>query len=130
MNKTGWKISFDFDSTISGTEDHIEHICEILRNHIEYGDEVIILTARKPEHDEEEWYLVNCPERVVLMQHLKKLELDHLHVEYTRHEPKGPIALALGIKIHYDNDPKEIKSCREHGVIGIPIGPEHRDKQS
>lgn len=120
-------VSFDFDSTISGKEDHVEHICQILRNHIAHGDNVMILTARNPEHDNEDWFLINSPERVVLIEHLKVLGLDHLPVSYTNHEPKGPHAARLGIRIHYDNDPAEIISCREHGVIGIPIGPEHAD---
>lgn len=121
------KVSFDFDSTISGEEDHISHICQILRNHLAHGDEVMILTARHPEHDSEDWRIANNPNRIVLMEHLKALGLDHLKVAYTNHEPKGPHAARLGIHIHYDNDPDEIVSCRSHGVIAIPIGPEHAD---
>ena len=127
MNKAPVKISFDFDSTISGVESHIEHICQILRNHIAHGDDVMILTARNPEHDKEDWFTINSPGRVVLIEHLKALGLDHLQVAYTKHEPKGPHAARLGIQIHYDNDPAEIISCKAHGVIGIPIGPEHAD---
>jgi len=120
-------VSFDFDDTISGQGGYIEHICQILRNHIAHGDEVMILTARIPEHDEEAWRNENSPERIVLPDRLKALGLDHLTVAYTRHEPKGPHAARLGVKIHYDNNPVEIVSCRAHGVIGIPIGPEHEE---
>lgn len=125
MNKL--LVSFDFDDTISGVHDHVEHICEILHNHIAYGDEVIILTARDPSHDKEEWYKVNKPDRIVLIEHLKILGLDHLKVVYTAHMPKGPFAKELGISLHYDNDPNEIRSCREHGVMSVPIGHEHRE---
>lgn len=125
MNKL--RVSFDFDDTISGVHDHVEHICEILHNHIAVGDEVLILTARDPSHDKEEWYKANKPDRIVLIEHLKILGLDHLQVVYTAHAPKGPFAKELGVHVHYDNDPKEITSCREHGVISIPIGHEHRE---
>ena len=123
-------ISFDFDNTISGREAHVGHICQILRNHLAHGDNVMILTARNPVHDDEEWFKINSPDRVVLMDHLKALGLDHLRVAYTNHELKGPHAARLGVNIHYDNDPAEIVSCREHGVIGIPIGPEHENPEA
>jgi acid phosphatase class B len=121
------KVSFDFDETISGSGEHIEHICQILRNHILHGDDVMILTARDPGHEEPEWIMANNPQRIVLMERLKSLGIDHLQVVYTSHEPKGPHAARLGVHIHYDNNPDEIVSCREFGVIGIPIGSEHEN---
>lgn len=120
-------VSFDFDDTISGKGDYIAHICQILKNHIIHGDEVMILTARDPSHDNEEWFKVNSPERVILKPYLESLGLSHLTVAYTSHELKGPHAKRLGVTVHYDNDPNEITSCREHGVIAIPIGHEHDD---
>jgi acid phosphatase class B len=120
-------VSFDFDDTISGLGSHIEHICQILRNHIRHGDDVMILTARDPAHEDPGWVETNSPQRVMLMERLASLGIDHLQVAYTSHEPKGPHAARLGIHIHYDNDPDEIVSCRANGVIGIPIGPDHED---
>ncbi len=120
-------VSFDFDDTISGLGGHIEHICQILRNHIRHGDEVMILTARDPAHEDRGWIEANSPQRVLLMERLANLGIAHLPVAYTNHEPKGPHAARLGIHIHYDNDPDEIVSCRASGVLGIPIGPEHEN---
>lgn len=121
------RVSFDFDGTISGTDGHIEHVCQILRNHILLGDEVVILTARNPAHDEEDWWIINCPARIILTPYMESLGLSHLPIVYTSHELKGPYAKRLGVAIHYDNDPNEIRSCREHDVVAVPIGGEHHD---
>lgn len=125
MNKL--LISFDFDGTISGVESHVQHICQMLKNHILLGDEVIVLTARDPAHDDPAWYEINCPKRIVLNPYMERLGLTHLKVFYTNHQLKGPFAAKLGVSIHYDNDPNEIWSCRQHGVTAIPVGNEQHD---
>lgn len=118
------RVSFDFDDTICGKGDHVPHVWQILFNHLHHGDEVIILTARHPEHDTEAWRIANNPERIAVKEHLDALGID-LEVVYTSHEPKGPHAARLGVRMHYDNDPAEIDSCREHGILAVPVGNEH-----
>jgi hypothetical protein len=119
-------VSFDFDSTICGTEAHVPHVVQILKNHIRHHDEVIVLTARDPLHDTIEWRKANDPNRVAVAERLQELGLT-LQVHYTSHTPKGPHAERLGVNIHYDNDPQEIVSCRACGVIAIPVGHEHEN---
>lgn len=115
------RISFDFDGTICGDDPHVPFIVEIMLNHLAHGDDVVVLTARDPLHDTREWRDANSPSRVAVHERLEYLGLT-LQVHYTSHHPKGPHAAVLGVDIHYDNDPKEIVSCREHGVLGILVG--------
>ncbi len=117
-------VSFDFDETICGPVDYCPFMLSLLKNHLRLGDTVMILTARMEKREYGDWYKEFNPNRIPVKDYLHQHGID-VPIVYTNHDPKGPHAKRLGVDIHYDNDATEIASCREYGVIGIPIGYDH-----
>lgn len=109
-------ISFDFDDTLAEEITYgayggqvtiaiLEYV-DRLREYTALGCDCIILTARTPTD-------VN---RYDIDQFVKSFDLKVSKIIYTSHEPKGPYAVAEGVKLHYDDSDAQIASVRSHGI--------------
>ncbi|MEI7486549.1 MAG: HAD hydrolase family protein [Chryseobacterium sp.] len=115
-------ISFDFDDTLClkhGVPN--EEIVKILKNYHREGCTCIIVTARNHEHESEEWWRENQPNRTTIIKFLKKNQIPIEKIFFTNHEPKGPILKKLNVKLHYDDKDEELESAKDHGIKTIKV---------
>jgi hydroxymethylpyrimidine pyrophosphatase-like HAD family hydrolase len=112
-------ISFDFDDTLAelrtemyGQKLYPRHtFIDLLKEYHALGFECIILTARDAtESDLKE-----------IKEFLERHNASHCvsEVVFTFHEKKGPIALELGVILHYDDCPDQLESVRSQGIQAI-----------
>lgn len=113
-------ISFDFDDTLAESCSIgwggtmlvcIPEYLQLLREYHALGCKCIILTARTPkmEHISE------------INEFMKRYEIDELiaDIVFTSHEPKGPIANAMGVHLHYDDSDRHLESVRSYGIFAV-----------
>ena len=91
------KISFDFDDTLTTPQG-----LDLLASHIAKGDEVFIITRRRKSFNEPIYELA------------KKYNIPKSKVIFTNGEMKWKTILELGIELHYDNNPDELKLIQEN----------------
>lgn len=111
-------ISFDFDDTLAeditygayGGQVTIAILAyvDLLKEYNALGCDCIILTARTPTIQNQN-DIKNFMESFRLNDAISR-------VIYTSHEPKGPYAVAEGVKLHYDDSDEQIASVRSHGI--------------
>ena len=85
------------------------------------GHSVVIVTAR--------WKPLN-PQRQsppTIQWWLRQWEMPDVAVHYTNNALKGPLLKALGVTLHYDDCPMQIKSAREYGINVMVVEPEDRE---
>jgi 8-oxo-dGTP pyrophosphatase MutT (NUDIX family) len=114
-------ITFDFDNTIAMSymdtrgdspnpvfQGYNNKIIDKIRENIEIGNEVYLVTSRKES-------LESYFPKQSIPYHLKQLGLDEYFLPdrlfYTNGESKYPILLKLGTELHYDDDIKEHKDA-------------------
>lgn len=120
-------VSFDFDGTILNS--HFDattgkfvctglkkHIVDEMRRHYLSGKEVIIMTRRKAEKSEIEEDNNGLP---TVRKVVKEYGLPVKKVYFTQGTLKGPWLKALGVELHYDDDPEEVQEAVRHGVETI-----------
>ena len=111
-------VSFDFDDTLAeyvstGWYDNRTLVCipqfmDLLRGYHALGCRCIILTARSPEDKHVEEI------EAFLKQH--GIEDAVADIVFTAHQPKGPFAEILEVKLHYDDSAKHLDSVKSHGI--------------
>ena len=120
-------ITFDFDNTIAMShmdtsgeeleikfEEYNEDIVNLIKKHINDGDDVHIVTARDPAKE------ALFPDQTVRV-HLDRLSLSHYftdeRIHYTSDTPKIKTLQKLGSTLHYDDNMQE--HIDNYG--GIPV---------
>ncbi len=117
-------VSFDYDDTLcefapsawgSLAPCAITKYLELLQEYHALGCRCIILTARSPE---------GCS-RSEINRFLRYWDVQHcVHdIVFTSHQPKGPFAKELGVKLHYDDSQMHLDSVRQHGIKAIDTRP-------
>ena len=112
-------ISFDFDETLAelryemyGYKLRPKHkFIDLLKEYHALGLKCIILTARDAtESDLKE-----------IKDFLEYHDVHHCvsEVVFTWNQDKGPIALELGVQLHYDDLPEQLESVRSFGIKAI-----------
>ena len=110
-------VSFDFDDTLAEYMPNgwygevlvcIPQFVQLLKEYNALGCKCIILTARTPTDN-----------------HIKEIEeflekhdiADAVQdIVFTSHQPKGPFAEVLEVKLHYDDCEKHLKSVSSYGI--------------
>lgn len=123
---SGSTVSFDFDDTLclstdGGNAPNLK-VLSLLMKHHDTGDECIIITARDPDHESDEWISENEPHRIKVSDFVMAHRLPVVRVVFTNHSPKGPACLSNNVSLHYDDRDEEIESCAKFGVKAIRIG--------
>lgn len=90
------KVSFDFDDTLSTKRGK-----DLAKKLMSEGDEIYI-TTRRQEKDSESVYKV-----------ADELGIPHSRVHFTNGKLKWQLLKELGINVHYDNNPDEIKAIQD-----------------
>lgn len=110
-------VSFDFDDTLAeytvigwGARvlTCIPQFIELLKEYHALGCECIVLTARTP-----------CDEYIQEIEDfLNRMDVADCvtDIVFTAHQPKGPFAAALGVRLHYDDSEEHLESVRAHGI--------------
>lgn len=123
---SGSTVSFDFDDTLclstNGGNAPNPKVVALLMKHHDTGDDCIVITARDPEHESDEWIAENEPHRIKVSDFLLAHRLPVNRVVFTNHAPKGPVCLRNNVSLHYDDRDEEIESCSNCGVKAIKIG--------
>lgn len=118
-------VSFDFDDTLclstdGGNAPNPEIVSLLMKHHAD-GERCIIITARDPEHESDEWIAENEPHRIKVSDFVRAHNLPVERVVFTNHEPKGPVCLRNNVRLHYDDREDEIVSCSGCGVKAIKV---------
>jgi acid phosphatase class B len=92
-----------------------------LINHHKDGDKCIIVTARDPEHEKDEWIQKNEPKRTKVIDFVKKHNLPISKIIFTNHKPKGPILKSHNVYMHFDDKDEEIDSANNNGIKTIKV---------
>jgi hypothetical protein len=108
-------VSFDFDDTLVAFKAQkpttlLRRLCE----HLKQGDDVIVVTARSD--DFEKVFGVRRPD-----SWLEEWGLPSIPVIRTNWRLKGPTLKRLGVDLHYDDRPAEIRSAQKHGVTAVQV---------
>lgn len=117
-------VSFDYDDTLcefapsawgifapSAMPNAITKYLDLLQEYHALGCRCIILTARCPEDGS----------RSEINRFLRHFGVQHCvqDIVFTSHQPKGPFAKELGVKLHYDDSQMHLDSVRKHGIKAI-----------
>lgn len=114
-------ISFDFDDTLCSDGKKNEIMISKLINHHKDGDKCIIVTARNPEHEKDEWIQKNEPKRTKIIDFVKKHNLPISKIIFANHKPKGPILKSHNVYMHFDDKDEEIDSANNNGIKTIKV---------
>lgn len=116
------KISFDFDDTLcmANGQPNFQMI-EKLRYHHRNGHEIIIVTARDRDHEDDAWIKENEPKRVKVIDFIKIHKLPISAIHFTNHALKGPILQRQNVTTHYDDDEEQLMSSKKHGIQAIEV---------
>jgi len=122
------KISFDFDDTLcmSDGKPNMAMVNKLKSYHIN-GHEVIIVTARDRDHEDDSWIVENEPNRIKIMDFIKIHKLPVTVVYFTNHALKGSILQQQNVFAHYDDNEDQLNSTKSHGVQAIRVD---RDAES
>lgn len=91
------KVSFDFDGTVATKKGY-----ELAQQYIQQNNQVYIITRRRKEF--------NDP----VLNVAKSLGIPRNRVIFTNGEMKWKTILKLGIELHIDNNPEELKLIEEN----------------
>lgn len=118
-------ISFDFDDTLcmtsSGDNSPNQAVIESLQEHAASGKKCIIITARDPEHEDDDWIARHQPSRIKVAEFVSRHKLPVEKIVFANHEPKGPICKRHGVLMHYDDKQCELDSCQSCGVTAVKV---------
>ncbi len=118
-------VAFDFDGTINLDGEWNRDILKLMVRLSVHGHDVCVVTTRNPAHEEESWYAIHEPQRVIVRDLLASENVD-VPVYYTCHAPKVDTMAVIGAYRLYDDDPFEIETVREVNKQGISV--RHHDK--
>lgn len=113
-------ISFDFDNTLC-MDDGTPNIrmMDLVRKHATEGFKCYIVTSRNRQHETKKWIAENEPNRIRVKDFVKEHNLPIKQCHFTNHMEKGLILYQIESIRHYDDNPEELKSAREHGIEAI-----------
>lgn len=115
-------VSFDFDDTLCLAHGKPnEYIVQKLLYYHCNGHPCIIVTARNQEHESEDWFRDNQPERTTILSFLKNYNLPIKKIYFTNHNPKGPLLQNLNVMAHYDDKDEELESAIQCGINAIKV---------
>lgn len=124
-------VTFDFDDTLTITRPDEDwgvvevgpntEIIEIMKNFINQGAKVYIVTSRFPGKFQRMGPARAEPEQYVEQFGLQ-LASDPI---YTSGELKVKTLLSLGSRLHFDDDPEEISACEEAGIKTTKVNVPH-----
>lgn len=92
------KVSFDYDGTLSTDKGK-----NLAKERIQRGDIVYIITARNENGNNQSLFNV-----------AKDLGIDKQNIFFTNGKDKWETVKRLGINVHYDNNPEQIKKINEN----------------
>ncbi len=114
-------ISFDFDDTLCTDGKANKGIISRVFKHHADGDECIIVTARDPDHEKDDWIKENEPKRTKVIDFVKRHNLPITKIIYTNHKPKGIYLKRNNVFVHFDDKQEEINSAKKYGVHAIKV---------
>lgn len=119
-------ISFDFDGTLCWlNKENISilrrniKIFNCLKKYLKNKDEVIIVTFRNQDNENEE--SKTKENRVLICDYIRKYNLNIKKIIFTNHKPKKEYLLENNVDIHYDDCIFTIKSLESTNIKGILV---------
>lgn len=104
-----FKISFDFDSTLS--EDYVQIICKSFLDKPEMFDVYVVTTRFNDVFHK----------NLDLFKITDSLNISREKIHFTFGDFKFKKLKELNINIHFDDMPDEILFCYQHGINGIMV---------
>lgn len=118
-------ISFGFDGTLcleDGTPNKV--MMELVKKYAASGYKCYVVTSRTRTHESKRWIADHEPDRIRVKDFIKENNLPIKQCHFTNGFDKGPVLYQIQSIRHYDHQPEQLKSAKEHGIEALSsIGP-------